>query len=135
MCNRLADVLKSELPLPSLSVDWVAVAPGYGDLESHRVDLICDADQVTAAGRETASFSIPIFPGGVSALVRADATVSFTQTLEERPQPYKPLWRGTPPPTLENRTYSALVGSATMDALLARISSMRLIANVEPVAN
>ena len=27
------------------------------------------------------------------------------------------MWRGTPPPTLEHRTYSALVGSATMEAL------------------
>lgn len=135
LCNRVADALKRDLALPTLSVEWVAAAPGFADLESHHVDLICDADEVTLTNRAKASFSIPIFPGGVSALVRADAAASLQQALEQRPQPYKPLWRGTPPPTLENRTYSALGGSSTMDALIAHIANMRLIANVEPVAN
>src|SRR5678816_2171520 len=110
LCNRVADALKRTLARPSLAVEWVPVSTGFKDLEDRRVDLICGADEITLANRARASFSIPIFPGGVSALVRADADTSLQDALEERPQPYTPLWRGTPPPTLEHRTYSALVG-------------------------
>src|SRR5262249_17954040 len=121
------------LSLPSLTVEWVAVGAGFADLEQHSVDLICAGDAVTPANREKASFSIPIFPGGVSALLRADAAKSLQDALEERPPPYKPLWRGTPPPTLDNRTYSALVSSSTLDVLKAQIAKMRLTANVQSV--
>ena len=135
LCNRVADALKRTLARPSLAVKWVPVSSGFTDLADSRVDLICGADEITLANRARASFSIPIFPGGVSALVRADADTALQDALEERPKPYAPLWRGTPPPTLEHRTYSALVGSATMEALMEHIAKLRLTANVEPVAD
>ncbi len=115
LCNRVVDAMKSDLGASSLAVEWIAVGSGFADVQDRRVDMICAADEVTQANRENVSFSIPIFPGGVSALVRANAPKAFQQALEERPKPYEPLWRGSPPPTLEHRTYSALVGSATMD--------------------
>ena len=34
-----------------------------------------------------------------------DASMDLQRALEERPPPYQPLWRGTPPPTLAHRTY------------------------------
>jgi polar amino acid transport system substrate-binding protein len=135
LCGKVADALKRDLALSALTVEWVVVGSGFADVAEHRADLVCSADTVTLANREQASFSIPIFPGGVSALVRSDAPEQFRRTLEERPKAYQPLWRGTPPPTLEHRTYSALVGSETIDALKSRIASMRLSANVAPVAN
>jgi ABC-type amino acid transport substrate-binding protein len=135
LCNRVADVLKRALARPSLVVEWVPVSSGFKDLTERRVDFICSADEVTQANRERASFSIPIFPGGVSALVRADADVALQDALEERPAPYAPLWRGTPPPTLGQRTYAALVGSDTMEALKEHIAELRLKANVESVAD
>ena len=70
----------------SLAVEWVAVGSGFADVQDHRVDMICAADEVTQANREKVSFSIPIFPGGVSALVRANAPKAFQHALEERPQ-------------------------------------------------
>jgi polar amino acid transport system substrate-binding protein len=133
LCNRVADALKRTLARPSLAVKWVPVSSGFTDLADRRVDLICGADEITLANRARASFSIPIFPGGVSALVRADADTALQDALEERPKPYAPLWRGTPPPTLAHRTYSALVGSDTMEALKEHIAKLRLTANVEPV--
>ncbi len=135
LCNKVAEALKRDLSLSSAAVEWVAVGANFADLEQNRVDLVCAGDEVTLANRAKASFSIPIFPGGVSALVRADAAQPLQRALEERRPAYAPLWRGTPPPTLDHRTYSALVGSTTMDALKARIASMRLTANVEPVDN
>ncbi|MCM3879636.1 MAG: transporter substrate-binding domain-containing protein, partial [Vicinamibacterales bacterium] len=135
LCNRVADALKRTLARPSLAVKWVPVSSGFMDLADRRVDLICGADEITLANRARASFSIPVFPGGVSALVRADADAALQDALEERPKPYAPLWRGTPPPTLAHRTYSALVGSDTMEALKEHIAELHLKANVEPVTH
>jgi ABC-type amino acid transport substrate-binding protein len=125
--------LKADLTLPSLAAEWIAVSDGFADLEQRKVDLICAADEVTLGNRATASFSIPVFPGGISALGRADASAALQRTLEEKAQPYQPLWRGTIPPALQNRTYSAIGGSATVEALEARIASMHLTASVAPV--
>jgi ABC-type amino acid transport substrate-binding protein len=135
LCDRVADMLKRTLARPSLAVEWVPVSSGFADLTNGRVDLICGADEVTLANRARASFSIPVFPGGVSALVRTGADAAFQDALEERPAPYAPLWRGTPPPTLGQRTYSALVGSDTMEALKEHVAELRLKANVESVAD
>jgi ABC-type amino acid transport substrate-binding protein len=133
LCSKVADALKQNLGQPALVVEWVAVGAGYGDLEQRKVDLVCAADEVTLAHRAVASFSIPVFPGGISALVRSDAPDALQRTLEERPQPYQPLWRGTIPSVLEHRTYSAIGGSATIETLKARIASMHLTASVAPV--
>jgi polar amino acid transport system substrate-binding protein len=135
LCNRVADALKRTLARPSLAVEWVPVASGFEDLAAGRVDLICGADEITLGSRALASFSIPIFPGGVSALVRADSSAAFRDALEERPKPYAPMWRGTPPRALEHRTYSALVGSATMEEIKKQIAELRLKANVRPVTD
>ena len=135
LCNRVVDAMKSDMGASSLAVEWVAVGSGFADVQDRRVDMICAADEVTQANREKVSFSIPIFPGGVSALVRANAPKAFQQALEERPKPYEPLWRASPPPTLEHRTYSALVGSATMAGLKESIAELRVTASVQPVAD
>ena len=42
-----------------------------------QVDLLCGADTVTLARRADVAFSIPIFPGGIGALTRADAFPRF----------------------------------------------------------
>ncbi len=135
LCNRVADALKRSLARPSLAVEWVPVSSGFSDLAEGHVDLICSADEITLANRALASFSIPIFPGGVSALVRADSGAALRHALEERPKPYMPLWRGTPPKILQHRTYSALVGSDTMEAVKEHIAELHLEANVKPVAD
>jgi polar amino acid transport system substrate-binding protein len=132
LCKSIAESLARTLSQASLEVEWVAVRTGHSDLESGRVDLVCAGDAITLADRAHAAFSIPIFPGGVSALVRADADRAMQDALEERPTPYAPLWRGTPPPTLAQRTYSALLGSDTLAALAGHIRSLRLKASVVP---
>ena len=135
LCKRVVDAMKSDIGAASLAVEWVAVGSGFADVQDRRVDMICAADEVTQVNRENVSFSIPIFPGGVSALVRANAPKAFQQALEQRPKPYEPLWRASPPPTLEHRTYSALVGSATMAGLKESIAELRVTASVQPVAD
>jgi len=135
LCSRVADAMKRDLGAASLSVAWVEVGSGFGDVETHRVDMICAADEVTLANRTAVSFSIPVFPGGVSALLRANRPKAFQQALEERPKPYEIVWRGTPPPTLEHRTYSALIDSATMAGVKERIAELHMTANVKPVAD
>lgn len=133
VCRKVVDALKTQLAVPTLAVDWVTVSAGFDDVRAHTVDLVCAADEVTQAQRELVSFSIPIFPGGVSGAVRKNASESFQHALEERPPPYQTLWRGTPPPTLEHRTYAALGGSTTLDALMDRMKSLRLTASIVAV--
>jgi polar amino acid transport system substrate-binding protein len=133
LCGRLAEMLKANLSLPSLGVEWIAIGAGYADLDQHRVDLVCSADEVTLAHRAAASFSIPVFPGGISALVSTGVSKDLQAALEERRPPYQPLWRGTPPPALAHRTYAALGGSTTLDVLKERLTSMRLTASVASV--
>lgn len=135
LCKRVVDAMKSDMRASTVAVEWVTVGPGFADVQDRRVDMICAADEVTQANREKVSFSIPNFPGGVSALVRANAPRAFQQALEQRPKPYEPLWRASPPPTLEHRMYSALVGSATMAGLKESIAELRLTASVQPVAD
>jgi polar amino acid transport system substrate-binding protein len=133
LCRKLAEVLKANLSLPSFAVEWAAIGAGYADLEQHRVDLICSADEVTLAHRAAAAFSIPVFPGGISALVSTSVSKDLRAALEQRQPPYQPLWRGTAPPALAHRTYAALGGSTTLDVLKEHLTSLRLTASVASV--
>ena len=49
----------------------------------------------TLARRKQVSFSIPIFPAGLAALVRADAPTQIRDVLSGREPPYRPLWRAS----------------------------------------
>jgi ABC-type amino acid transport substrate-binding protein len=133
LCEEVADALRQQFALSSLAVEWVAVGKGYDDIEQRRVDLICANDAITLEHRTRVSFSIPVFPGGVSALVHRDAWDALVWTLEARPAPYEPLWRGEAPATLQHRIYSAISGSATLDVLKTYGESLKLMENVAPV--
>jgi putrescine:ornithine antiporter len=91
---------------------------------------------VTLAQRETVSFSISIFPGGISALLRTDASQQLQDALEERPPPYRPLWRGSTPQSikaLHKRTVAVVGGTAVVDLLVARMAALEINSTVAPV--
>jgi ABC-type amino acid transport substrate-binding protein len=133
LCAEVAAALGRQLGLSSLAVEWVAVGTGYDDVEHRRVDLLCADDAITLDHRTRVSFSIPVFPGGVSALVRRDAWDALVWTLESRPPPYEPLWHGEAPATLQHRIFSAISGSATLDVLKTYRESLKLMESVAPV--
>ena len=111
LCNKVADALKRDLSLSSLAVEWVAV--GAASRISNRIASISSAP-LTKSRWRTARKRRSRYRSSRAASPRSFAPMRrqpLQRALEERRPPYAPLWRGTPPPTLDHRTYSALVGS------------------------
>jgi polar amino acid transport system substrate-binding protein len=117
-------------------VAWVPVTleERFGTLASGKVDLLCGADTVTLARRKEVSFSIPIFLGGIGALLRSDAPAGLVKALSERPGPSGPLWRGTPTEQLLlEQTFTVVAGTTSEKVLADRIKTFQLKAKVVPV--
>ena len=135
VCRKIVADIRTELGLAELTEHWVAVTTdgGLGDVEQGRVDLLCTGRAATLTARKQAAFSLPVFPGGIAALLRADAPERLRSVLEERPPPYQPLWRGTAPQTLDHRTFSAVANTAAMTWLGGRIAKFQINATVAPV--
>jgi len=136
LCQQVADAVKSELALPGLAVAWLAVTAEdrFGDIERGKVDLLCGPDTVTLTRRETVSFSIAIFPGGVGALLRADAPSRLKQVLTEGAPPQRPLWRGSAE-VLHQRDFAVVTGTTTESWLAERISAFKVLSKTTPVAD
>ncbi len=134
LCQRIAEQVKAEVGLPALGVEWVPVTieGRFQDVQQDRIDLLCGADTETLARRKDVSFSIPIFPGGIGALLRADAPAGLRDALLGR-QPSRPLWRGSPAEVLNQRTFSVVKGTTGEKWLAGRIDTFRITATVAPV--
>ena len=74
---------RSELGLPQLTVQWVPVTSttALRDVQQGNVDLLCTPTSVTLARRQEVSFSIPVFAGGIRAVLRADAPQALRDAL------------------------------------------------------
>lgn len=132
LCKKVADSVKTQLQLPSLAVDWVEVTAATSDqlVQQGKVDLLCSADPITLAGRAYVSYSAPIFLGGIAALLPANAPAEFQRNLDNRPEPYKPIWRGTAPPALQNKTISVIAGTSAVELLAKQIRALKIIATI-----
>jgi putrescine:ornithine antiporter len=122
LCRRVAADLKA-------AAEWVPVTleDRFGALQSGKVDLLCGADTETLSRRKSVSFSVPIFPSGVGALLRSDAPYGLTQALSERPGPKGPLWRGTPTEMLlQAQTFAVVAGTNSEKVLLDRVQEFRM---------
>jgi ABC-type amino acid transport substrate-binding protein len=135
LCRQVVDAVKTELGTPQLAVEWVALsrATGMQTVQQGKVDLLCGADAASLTNRANVSFSLPIFPGGISALVRSDASKSLQNALEQRPLPYKPIWRASPFSPIKHRTLSVVSGTPAVDWAKERASKLELIATLDTV--
>jgi len=135
LCGKVAEQVKATLALPALAVEWVPVTleSRFADLRDGKVDLLCGADTATLTRRQEVSFSIPIFPGGIGAVVHTDAPARLQLVLEGRPLPNEPLWRGRPAEVLQHKTFSAVAGTTTASWLTGRIDKLGIIATESPV--
>jgi len=130
--------VKADLGLASLPVQWVPVtlADRFDDLKQGKVALLCGADTATLARRKEVAFSIPIFPGGIGAMLRNDAPSALRDILAEAPPTSHPIWRGSPARTfLERKTFSAVKGTTSESWLTGRLKEFDIAANVAPVDN
>lgn len=134
LCQKVADDIKTELGLASLAIEWVPVTAEtrFAAVEQGKVDIACGSATITLDRRKTVSFSIPIFPAGVAAMLRADAPKPLQDVLLGRP-PSGPIWRASPAQILEHKTFSVVRDTTAETWLNDRIHDFHLSATVLPV--
>jgi polar amino acid transport system substrate-binding protein len=134
LCEKIADDVKTELGLPALTVEWVPVTleDRFQAVQQGKVDLLCGADSATLTRRKDVSFSIPVFPSGIGAILRADAPAQLRDVLAGRPSS-GPIWRGSPARILEKKTFSAVTGTTSASWLTDQFAKFHIDATVAPV--
>ena len=95
LCQKIAEQIKLDLGLSTLSVQWVPVTveDRFRAVEEGKIDLLCGAASATLARRKEVAFSIPIFPGGIGALLRSDSNLGLRDVLSGRqPSEFALAW-------------------------------------------
>ncbi|BCF90961.1 MULTISPECIES: putrescine-ornithine antiporter [Paraburkholderia] len=136
LCQSVADQVKSGLGLPALTVNWVEVSADdrYRALREHRIDILC-GDPETLTGRRFISYSLPVYPGGVGALMRADASPGLKEILSGDTQAHRPIWRASPAQLLNTQTFSTVKDTPTQRWLADRMNQFELTARVVNVSS
>ena len=135
LCQVIAEQVKTQLALSELTVDWVPVAidSGLSQVQPGNIDILCTPISATLTRRRDVSFSIPVYPGGVRAVVRADAPPALREALAEKPSA-KPVWRGSPAATLLGKSTFAVVSGTTAESTLkSRLNTFQIDAKLESV--
>jgi len=135
VCQKVFETAKAELGLADVQISWVPVsmANRLELMRAKKIQLVC-GEPITLSARKDVSFSIPIFQGGVTALVRADAPAALVRVLSERPAPSGPIWRGSPTEQLlQSQTLAVVGGTPTEKILSGALTKLQLPAKVTPV--
>ncbi len=134
LCEKVAEEVKAELGLSSLTVDWVPVTAEdrFSAMQQGRIDLLCGTDGATLAQRKVSGFSIPIYPAGIGAVLRDDAPMGLWNVLEGRKR-FRLIWRASPAEVLEKQTFSVVAGSRGEQWLNGRLEKFQIDARVVPV--
>jgi len=137
LCQKIAEQVKADLNLSNLTVEWLAVTMEgrFQALQEGKVDLLCEADSETLARRKDVGFSIPIYPGGIGALLRSDSSWRLRQVLTKGKAASGPLWRASPAQILEQQTFSVIPRTTSENWLAGRLDKFQLTARVAPVAS
>jgi ABC-type amino acid transport substrate-binding protein len=135
LCTAVADAIKGELALPQLSVEWVPVTATdrFQVLKDGGIDLLCGADTETLGRRKDVAFSTPIFPGGIGALVRADAPPRLKEVLTGQKQAQQPQWRASASQFLQTQNFAVVSGTTTEDWLNKKLGDFQVTAKITPV--
>jgi ABC-type amino acid transport substrate-binding protein len=135
LCQHVVEEVKRDLDLPRLKAEWkpVEFSQRFRALRLGEIDLMCGADTITVSRRAEADFSIPIFPGGIGALLRADSPVRLREVLSGRGQQFNPVWRANATQLLQARDF-IVVGNTTAEAWLGRrMNDLDVLAPVQVV--
>jgi ABC-type amino acid transport substrate-binding protein len=140
LCQRIVEELKKDLALPQLNSQFAPVALDWRmfALDSARIDLLCSPSSVTLAKRKDASFSIPVFGGGIRAVMMNDSATKLRAAIEAdaKAQPTTPVWRGSPASRLlKGMTFAVVTGTSSEKWLEGRRQKLGVDAKVEPVAD
>ena len=133
LCQKIAGQVKTELGLSTLSLEWVPVTvpDRFSDVQQGKIDLLCGGASATLTRMKEVSFSIPIFPGGIAALLRADSPALLRELLTGAPPLSHPVWRGSPARTfLEKKTFAVVRGTTSEPWLAGRLKQFEVDAGV-----
>jgi putrescine:ornithine antiporter len=136
LCEAVSNAIKTESGNASLAVQWVPVTveDRFASVRDNKVDLLCGPDAETLGLRKEVSFSIPVFQGGIGALVRADAPLPLREILSGQP-PSGPTWRGSPARILAQKTFSAVAGTRSESWLKEKAQELQIAANLTTVTS
>src|SRR5262245_48986861 len=136
LCQAIVDGLKTDLGLANLAIEWVPVTidDRFSAVQQGKVDLLCGAETETLARRREVSFSLPIYPSGIGALLAANSAPELELILERGSPPTRPIWRGSPARTLlEKQTFAVVSNTRAVDWLRERASAFDIAARITPV--
>jgi len=135
LCLKVTDAIKADLGLASLAVEWVPVRAEdrFRSVQQGQVDLLCGADTATLSRRADVAFSIPTFPGGIGALLRADAPARLREVLNGRRLPQAPAWRASAGQLLQTQIFSVIGGTTAEKWLALKLNEFQLTAQMVPV--
>ncbi|MDX1393214.1 MAG: amino acid ABC transporter substrate-binding protein [Gemmatimonadota bacterium] len=124
LCQRVVAAINAEPGMSSVTARWVPVTidDRFDAVEQGRVDLLCGADAQTLARREQVSYSIPIFPGGLGALLRSDSRSRLRDVLSGEEPSYFPRWRASALQLLRTQTFAVVAGTTAEPWLEGRIA-------------
>jgi ABC-type amino acid transport substrate-binding protein len=137
LCHEVVDALKKSLGLADLPVETVKIDADdrFDAISDGKVDLLCGASTATLARREQVDFSLPIFPGGIGALLHRSAPERLKAVLEGREVPYQPRWRASLAQVLEKRTLSAQKGTTAASWLAKKRDQFEVNAEIVEVGS
>lgn len=132
LCERIVESLRSDLQAANLGVDWVVVdaTDRFKAVQQHQVDLLCGADTETLERRAQVAFTIPVYPGGLGALVRADAPIRLRNVLAGRGETFRPTWRASASQLLQTKAFTAVTGTTGENWLNDRLEELHIVAPV-----
>ena len=135
LCQKVADSLKARPGLSGTKVKYTpaSIKAGLDMVAKGEVDILCGSVTDTLKRRESVSFSIPIFNGGIGVMVREDAPPDLLRVLRGEVAHTGPIWRSTVNRGLSEHTYAVDTGTTTEQWVRDQIATLGVIATVVTV--
>nr|WP_319552647.1 transporter substrate-binding domain-containing protein [uncultured Vibrio sp.] len=108
----------------------VTLESGLQKISTSDIDMLCSAVTPTTERRQLASFSLPVFQGGVSAVLHKDAPHDLKRVLEGKPAHEGPKWRATINRGLANHTYVVHAQTVTKAWVKEQVKRLGVVANI-----
>jgi putrescine:ornithine antiporter len=127
LCRKVVDLAKAEVNLSAERIAWVPMTAEnrLAMLREKKIRVLC-GEPVTLAAQKEFAFSIPIFQGGVGALVRSDAPAELVKALSAR--------AGAPDrPALQNVALAVVAGTPTEQVVAEQVRQLQISATVARV--
>lgn len=133
LCQRIAEAVKKDLALPDLEMEPVLVGnhERFLAVKQGRIDILCGASTVTLERRGEVAFSVPVFLGGIAALVRRDSPAQLRVSLAGQDPQYR--GRDAFAQSLTGRNLTVRLGTTAEQWLERSLNDLGISANVSAI--